>query len=239
MRPRAWACSEFRKAAGDAPWQGPARSADRSPINQALEGLSAATEPHSLVDEGSRGIAVEARRWRPRGLREVACRSLSGLGRHSVEDPGRVWGSLGVDPSLPQIGRYPTLGVLGAGGMGTVYLARHPELEFELAIKVLLSGRGASEAQRRRFRRETRALEKLRHPGLVEVVDAGEQDGVPWLAMRRVAGESLEERLRPRGHLPSAHLGGLYSLREQGRSLPNHGANRVRWDGARPRLQAP
>ena len=108
-----------------------------------------------------------------------------------------------MDPALPQIGRYRTLAVLGEGGMGTVYLARHPTLGWDLAIKVLLSGRGASNAQRARFARETRALSQLRHPGLVEVVDAGEQDGVPWLAMRRVAGESLEERLRTRGSLSS------------------------------------
>jgi eukaryotic-like serine/threonine-protein kinase len=101
-----------------------------------------------------------------------------------------------VNRPLPQIGRYSTLGVIGTGGMGTVYLARHPELGFELAIKVLLSGKGASEAQRKRFYREVRALGQLNHPGLVEVVEAGEQDGVPWFAMRRVAGESLEERLR-------------------------------------------
>ena len=83
-----------------------------------------------------------------------------------------------MDPTLPQIGRYPTLGVLGAGGMGTVYLGRHPELGFELAIKVLLSGRGASEAQRRRFQREVRALRQLRHLARCALCTANDVGGV-------------------------------------------------------------
>jgi formylglycine-generating enzyme required for sulfatase activity len=93
--------------------------------------------------------------------------------------------------------------------MGTVYLARHPELAFELAIKTLVTGRGATPVQRKRFQREVRALGQLHHPGLVEVLDAGEKDGVPWFAMRRVAGGSLEERLRTRGPLSPAEAIGL------------------------------
>jgi formylglycine-generating enzyme required for sulfatase activity len=107
-----------------------------------------------------------------------------------------------VEPALPKFGRYQTLGLLGRGGMGTVYRAYHSELRAELAIKVLLSKRGAQEDQRRRFERELRAMSQLRHPGLVEIVDAGEEQGVPWIAMRRVEGGSLDEHLRARGSLP-------------------------------------
>ncbi|MBL4845391.1 MAG: SEL1-like repeat protein [Planctomycetes bacterium] len=99
------------------------------------------------------------------------------------------------------LGPFPLLGTLGVGGMGTVYLSRHPQLGFEVAVKVLGAGRGASQAQRSRFQREIRALTLLDHPGLVEVLGAGEEAGVPWFAMRRVAGESLEDRLRTRGQL--------------------------------------
>ncbi|MBL4849500.1 MAG: serine/threonine protein kinase, partial [Planctomycetes bacterium] len=114
-----------------------------------------------------------------------------------------------MSPAPPQFGRYPILGVLGQGGMGTVYLARHPELGFELAIKTLVMGRGATETQRKRFQREVRALGQLHHPGLVRVVDAGEQDGVPWLAMQRVEGGNFEERLRERGPLSPDETIGL------------------------------
>ncbi|MBL4847991.1 MAG: SUMF1/EgtB/PvdO family nonheme iron enzyme [Planctomycetes bacterium] len=105
---------------------------------------------------------------------------------------------------LPRFGPYVALSVLGQGGMGTVYSALHPRLGFELAIKVLSSGRAATDAQRKRFLREIRALGELCHPGLVNVVDAGEEGGVPWFAMRRVAGRSLEQRLRSSGPLSPA-----------------------------------
>jgi formylglycine-generating enzyme required for sulfatase activity len=93
--------------------------------------------------------------------------------------------------------------------MGTVYLARDPEQGHELAIKTLAAGRGATLAQRKRFEREVRALAELRHPGLVEILDAGEEGGVPWLAMRRVVGSSLEERVRTRGPLSPVQVADL------------------------------
>jgi len=103
----------------------------------------------------------------------------------------------------PTFGPYPTSGVLGSGGMGVVYLAWDPKLGRELAIKTLSAGRAADETQRRRFKREARALAELSHPGLVSIVDAGVQDGVPWLAMPRVPGQSLESLIRARGGFSS------------------------------------
>jgi len=88
--------------------------------------------------------------------------------------------------------------------MGTVYLAEHPELGYEVAIKVLVAGRGASPDQLKRFQREIGALGKLQHPGVVNIVDLGEDHGLPWFAMRRVEGGSLEDRLRTQGPLSSA-----------------------------------
>jgi formylglycine-generating enzyme required for sulfatase activity len=86
--------------------------------------------------------------------------------------------------------------------MGTVYSARHPELGFEIAIKTLGKGQGPTEEHRLRFKREIRALCQLRHPNVVEILDAGEEAGVPWFAMRRVEGGSLADRLRREGPLP-------------------------------------
>jgi hypothetical protein len=106
-----------------------------------------------------------------------------------------------VTPELPTFGPYAALEVLGSGGMGTVYLARHPKLGHELAIKTLGGGPLGSDAQRERFEREIRALCQLQHPNVVEIVDAGEERGVPWFAMRRIEGGSLEDRLRRQGPL--------------------------------------
>jgi tetratricopeptide (TPR) repeat protein len=78
--------------------------------------------------------------------------------------------------------------------MGAIYTARGPS--GELAIKVLSAGAGANANQRSRFRREVAALQRLAHPKVVQIVDSGEEQGVPWLAMDRIQGESLAERIR-------------------------------------------
>ena len=79
-----------------------------------------------------------------------------------------------------------------------MFLARHPQLGYEVAIKVPLGGIGTSERHRERFAREADALGKLRHPGLVDVVDRGLERGQPWFAMRRVQGRDLSECLEDR-----------------------------------------
>jgi TPR repeat protein len=93
-----------------------------------------------------------------------------------------------------QIGPYPIQGILGEGAMGRVYSAGHPELG-EIAIKMLTAGKRATDKQRHRFRREVGVLKKLVHPNLVRLVDTGEHDGIPWLAMECVRGGTLEDRL--------------------------------------------
>jgi len=90
--------------------------------------------------------------------------------------------------------------------MGVVYLARHPQLGFEVAIKVLLAGPSAKPAQLERFRRELEALAQLQHPGLVDVLEAGEREGRPWFAMRRVPGTNLEHRIQTQGALSPAEV---------------------------------
>mgnify|MGYP003673710999 FL=1 len=97
-----------------------------------------------------------------------------------------------------RIGSYELTGRLGEGGGGSVFLARHPQLGYEVAIKVPLGGISTSERHRERFAREADALGKLRHPGLVDVVDRGFERGQPWFAMRRVQGRDLSACLEDR-----------------------------------------
>jgi serine/threonine protein kinase len=107
-----------------------------------------------------------------------------------------------MTPRVPaHIGRYPVSRLLARGGMGAVYLARHPVLGTSVALKTLDAGRSASDAQKRRFQREVDALAKLEHPHVVRVLEAGEEQGVPWFAMRLVEGPTLSERIRE-GPLP-------------------------------------
>jgi serine/threonine protein kinase/Tol biopolymer transport system component len=95
-----------------------------------------------------------------------------------------------------RLGRYSIVEPLGAGGMGIVYRARDEKLEREVAIKMLAPGVLTGEDARRHFRREALALAKLNHPRIAAVYDVGEQDGVDFIVMELVAGESLAAKLR-------------------------------------------
>jgi formylglycine-generating enzyme required for sulfatase activity/dienelactone hydrolase len=94
------------------------------------------------------------------------------------------------------LGRYTLLELLGAGGMGVVYRARDERLERVVAVKVLTPGVLVGEQMRRQFRKEALALAKLNHAHIATVYDVGEQDGVDYLVMELVEGESLAEKIR-------------------------------------------
>jgi eukaryotic-like serine/threonine-protein kinase len=100
-----------------------------------------------------------------------------------------------------RIGRYEILAPIGAGGMGEVYRARDPHLERSVAIKILTASRGATGPQLERFHREARAVARITHPHICTVHDVGQLDGVPFLVMELLEGETLAERLE-RGPRP-------------------------------------
>lgn len=94
------------------------------------------------------------------------------------------------------LGHYRVQEQIGAGGMGVVWRALDERLERDVAIKVLPPGLLADEDARRRFRREARALAKLNHPNIATIYDVGEEDGLDFLVMEFVPGDSLADKLR-------------------------------------------
>ena len=84
---------------------------------------------------------------------------------------------------------------IGAGGMGVVYRARDERLNRDVALKVLPSGTLSDEVARRRFRNEALALSQLNHPNIAIVHDFDTQNGLDFLVMEYVQGESLAEKL--------------------------------------------
>ncbi|BBX21746.1 hypothetical protein MTER_11570 [Mycolicibacter terrae] len=88
---------------------------------------------------------------------------------------------------------YTILKLLGAGGMGKVYLAQHPRLPRRDALKVLRRSLSADDEYEERFRREAEAAAVLDHPNIVRVHDRGEHRGRLWIAMEYVDGETLGE----------------------------------------------
>ncbi|MGM7648332.1 protein kinase domain-containing protein [Nocardia sp. JW2] len=83
---------------------------------------------------------------------------------------------------------YHLEGVLGQGGMGTVYLAKHPRLPRSVALKVLNREFSAAHELQRRFEREADVVAQLDHPGIVGIFDRGTDDGYLWIAMQFVRG---------------------------------------------------
>jgi serine/threonine protein kinase len=89
-----------------------------------------------------------------------------------------------------QVGPYEVTGELGRGGMGVVYKARHKLLRREVALKMILRPGGDSEVISR-FREEARSVATLKHPGIVQIHEYGEHQGVPWFSLEFVEGKTL------------------------------------------------
>ena len=101
-----------------------------------------------------------------------------------------------------RLGPYEVLSPLGAGGMGEVYKAKDARLERTVAIKVLPTQLSSSEEVRQRFEREAKTISQLSHPHICAIYDVGNQDGVEYLVMEYLEGETLAERL-VKGPLPT------------------------------------
>lgn len=96
--------------------------------------------------------------------------------------------------------RYEVLEQLAVGGMGTLWRARHLELDVDVALKVI-SSESVSETLLKRFKREAQAAARLRSPNIIQVWDYGVFQGQPYLAMELLRGEDLAARLSRQGAL--------------------------------------
>ncbi|HEV2726911.1 MAG TPA: serine/threonine-protein kinase, partial [Solirubrobacterales bacterium] len=93
---------------------------------------------------------------------------------------------------------------LGRGGMGILYLALEPGLERRVALKLIAPEAAADDVFARRFAEESRIAASIEHPNVVPIYAAGEEGGVPWIAMRYVAGSDLDRRIVREGRLEPA-----------------------------------
>jgi Tol biopolymer transport system component len=100
-----------------------------------------------------------------------------------------------------QLGPYEITAALGAGGMGEVYRARDTRLDRTVAIKILPAEVAKDAVRKQRFEREAKTISSLNHPNICTLHDIGSQDGVDFLVMECVEGESLAKRLE-KGPLP-------------------------------------
>ncbi len=105
------------------------------------------------------------------------------------------------DPRIGnRIGDYTVESVLGVGGMGKVYRATAAD-GGTVALKLVKEDFARDETFRRRFSREARIAQTVKHPNVVPVVATGEQDGIPYMAQTFIEGESLDDKLKREGPL--------------------------------------
>jgi serine/threonine-protein kinase len=116
------------------------------------------------------------------------------------------------EPALPQVPDHQVEAVLGRGGMGVVFKARHLKLNRPVALKMLLAGAYAEPEQLARFRREAEAVAALRHPNIVQIHDAGEVAGRPYFTMECVEGGTLSHSLAGRPQPPQRAAGLVATL---------------------------
>ncbi len=129
-----------------------------------------------------------------------------------------------ADERLPDIPGYEVNSVIGKGGMGVVYRARHLRLDRWVAIKMVLLGAHASRQEMECLLREAQDVAALRHPNIVQVYDVAEHGGIPYFAMELLEGGDLARTLQGKplaareaaellrvlaGAVHAAHLGGI------------------------------
>src|SRR5215472_15954167 len=93
-----------------------------------------------------------------------------------------------------KLGPFEVLGPLGAGGMGEVYRARDNRLDRTVAIKILPQQLSNDPVRKQRFEREATTISNLNHPHICVLHDIGHQDGIDYLVMECVEGETLAKR---------------------------------------------
>ncbi len=171
-----------------------------------------------LLERGdSEDALVEAMRSAPDSApfaEELSCRQglarameLGALFGHSVPTTGpTATAEPSVESSrLHELRDYELGEMLGRGGMGTVYRARHRKLDRIVAIKLINTHLEGGSPRIARFEQEMRAAGQLDHPNIVRATDAGEVDGIPYLAMEFVDGMDLAQWVERHGPLRSAN----------------------------------
>src|ERR1700731_4492824 len=104
-----------------------------------------------------------------------------------------------------RLGPYEILSSIGSGGMGEVYRAKDTRLDRIVAIKVLPPHLADRAELRERFEREAKAISSLNHPHICTLYDVGHQDGIDYLVMEYLEGQTLAARIE-KGPLPTPEL---------------------------------
>ena len=159
------------------------RSARKSTSNLAKTRVA----PHVNTPKGKSPEELEAT--------QLANDDTAGMTQDSNQ--GQTGGSkyAAEEEDLPIFSNYEVIKVLGMGGMGAVYLARQKNLDRMCALKIMKKDIAKNEQFVARFLREARSMAKIDHPNLVRCYDVGEENGIHFLAMELIDGQSMQDWL--------------------------------------------
>lgn len=108
------------------------------------------------------------------------------------------------EPIARQLGRFGLIEQLGSGSLGKVWRAVHVKLDKPVAVKILDAESMTNQVAVERFRQDIRLISRISHPNIVRFENAGETDGIHFLAMELIEGQSFEQLARQVGPLPTA-----------------------------------
>ena len=163
-------------------------------VDQLLEEISeSGRTPEEVCADHPELLTEVRRRWRHMCAIEEELDAL-----FPVAEPSRgadTSASRHAGANLPEIPGYDVEGLLGRGGMGVVYKARHRRLNRLVALKMLIAGAHAGPAERARFQREAEAVASLHHANIVAIYDVGDHEGCPYFTMEFLEGGNLAHAL--------------------------------------------
>src|SRR4051794_9611279 len=155
--------------------------------------LDSGGEPEDVCGLDGELLGEVRRRWARCKSVEYQLQEMFPPSDSGVDGPEKR--SSRFSTELPEIPGYNVDSILGRGGMGGVYKARHLKLRRTVAIKMLLAGAYAGREELARFTREAESVASLRHAHIVQVHDVGEIEGRPYFTMEFVEGGSLAQKL--------------------------------------------
>src|SRR5262245_57254184 len=163
----------------------------RSLLEKVLDGEGT---PEEVCVQSPELLPEVRQRWQRVRAMEAEVQAL--FPTRTVAAPGDVATRVAAaSGQLPAVPGYVVEALLGRGGMGVVFKARHVRLDRTVALKMLVAGEYAAPQQLERFAREAQVVASLRHPHIVQVHDVGDFSGQPYFTMEFMEGGSLAQQL--------------------------------------------
>jgi serine/threonine protein kinase len=166
------------------------------------------------IQEGNPAAKTEWLQKYPQFVSELSSFFTDLEAAEAVVSPTQPLGTIQTSQVVSQLGNYELLEKIGQGGMGAVFKARQVNLNRLVALKLVLAGELASEADVERFRREAESAAQLQHPGIVRIHEVGEQEGQHFFSMDLVEGTDLAAVIRERSLSPEEAVGYLLRTTE-------------------------